>query len=636
MPDPTHILIVEDEPVGAECLKGILAQAGFPRSEIVTSGEDALTFLARTADIGIILMDIQLPNMSGIDVLRHLKCTPALQHIPVIVVTVATDPNRLAQAFDAGAVDYLTKPVHAEELVARMRSVLQLKNALDQSRAAAVQFSTIFEKSMDVILIIHAETGVVLKTNTAMTRLLGYALEETIGKHFSFLFPEHLRATSAQVLDSIHASDAVFLYQQFQAANHTPRYMDVTVTTIPWNHGDAILATLRDTTERKLFEEERIKSAKLESVGTLAGGMAHDFNNMLLCVDGNISLARENLGDIASAGSFLERAQSACERARHTASQLLIFAKGGAPIKKIHHFKEFMASAISLPFHSAKRSLSLSIAPDMNSCEMDENQIRLALHHIITNACEATPEGGRIEIDCHNVGADSRQTPRLPTGNYVAILIRDHGCGIPEHQLTKIFDPYFTTKSGHHGLGLTTAHSIIRSHDGYLLAESHVGEGSTFQIYLPACATPAPVAAPGTVTSTPSAARHPASARILLMDDEESIRELMYDMLTHLGHHVVAVADGHEAIGVFKETIHTPTPFDLVILDLTVPNGMGGLETLQHLTKIDPHVKAIVCSGYSTDPVMAHYQRYGFVGVLPKPFPMKNMQMLLDEVLGIC
>jgi PAS domain S-box-containing protein len=389
-----------------------------------------------------------------------------------------------------------------------------------------------------------------------------------------------------------------------------------------------VVLAFRDVTELKRREEEALKIKKLESVGILAGGIAHDFNNILTAILGNISLAGLYVEKDNKAHRLLTEAEKASIRAKDLTRQLLTFSKGGDPVKETASIKEVITDSADFVLHGSNVVCRCAIADDLWLVDIDRGQMSQVIQNIVLNARHAMPEGGSIAISCENIADAAKETAlSLPQGKYIKITIADTGYGIPEKYLDKIFDPYFTTKQEGSGLGLAITHSIIAKHDGYIAVRSKSGEGTTFTIYLPASAKQ--TARDG----KEPAPEKTAHAVVLVMDDEEIIRNLAKDMLAHFGHEVLLAKDGQEAVAVFRENYHSDHPVDVVIMDLTVPGGMGGQEAVSEILKIDPDARAIVSSGYANDPVMADYHRYGFKAALSKPFKMANLHETISAVL---
>lgn len=390
-----------------------------------------------------------------------------------------------------------------------------------------------------------------------------------------------------------------------------------------------VVVVCRDVTAERKVEDERVRASRLESLSLLAGGIAHDFNNILTALMGNISLAQILVRHQEQATELLSEASEAAERARDLTQQLLTFSKGGAPVKAA-------ASVAELIDHSARFSLrgsnvhcEVRIAPDLFPVEIDKGQISQVLNNLIINADQAMPEGGHLLIKAENlVGREVRGLP-LSADHGVLISVQDEGVGIPKEYLDKVFDPYFTTKQKGSGLGLATCYSVVKNHEGLLIVESEVGKGTTFFIYLPV--PDAPVEVP---LKTEQGEFNRGEGRLLVMDDEEPILKVVSGMLTFLGYQVETVTHGARALASYRRAVDRGEPFHAVILDLTVPGGLGGQETAARLRSLDPEVCLVASSGYSNDPLMANYAERGFRAILTKPYSLRELERVLAEVLS--
>lgn len=390
------------------------------------------------------------------------------------------------------------------------------------------------------------------------------------------------------------------------------------------------LAILTDITEQKIIHDQVLKMQKLESLGVLAGGIAHDFNNILTSILGNISLAQLFLDKTHKSYRPLEQAEKGSMRAVELASQLLTFAKGGQPVKKLITVPHLVGESVSLVLRGTNVKGVIDIPASLHAIEADEGQLSQAFNNLIINAIQAMPEGGMLAIHGKNVTLSEKNRFGLKGGAYVCLTFTDEGCGIPEAELGNIFDPYFTTKPGGTGLGLASTHSIICKHEGLILVTSNVGTGTTLTIYLPS-AGGAPSEQRSEKVITPG--EH-AGGSILVMDDDEMIRHLAYEILEELGYECKTCINGEDAISVYKAALDAGSPFSAVIMDLTIPGGMGGKEAAKHLLDIDPGARLIVSSGYSNDPVMAEYNAYGFRGAVAKPYKVQQLAHVLGDLLS--
>jgi PAS domain S-box-containing protein len=545
---------------------------------------------------------------------------PLLVLLGGLAVTIALSGLSLAQARSRR---------HAELLAAR----LQASNA--QVEAQKERLAVTLSAVDDGVMVTDGQ-GSVAFMNRAAEQLTGGDEVRWSGKAIAELLEiadpqsgEVLPCPLGQVLqtgETFCPSKPISL----RAKGHAPHLAAVTVAALRDATGATLGAVVvfRDVTERQRLIEEQMKSSKLESVGLLAGGIAHDFNNILTAIVGNLSLAQMEAGTTGELPAVLREAELACGRARELTQQLLTFSKGGAPIRQTALLGDVIAESCRFATHGSNVRCLCDLPADLWPVEADKGQISQVIQNIVLNAVEAMPEGGVVEVQARNAGLEATDAAGLPAGRYVAIAILDHGTGIRPEHLGKVFDPYFSTKQRGSGLGLATAYSIVKRHDGMLRVESTLGSGSRFEILLPAsdkASTPAAPAASAPVTG---------SGLILVMDDERPVLTALQRMLERLGYAVVTASDGAEAVRLYEDLRRQGQSVSAVILDLTVPAGMGGLATVRRLHELDPHVRALVSSGYSNDPVLANHRHYGFRAVVPKPYGVEVLGRTLRDVLA--
>ncbi|MGI6549618.1 MAG: PAS domain-containing hybrid sensor histidine kinase/response regulator [Syntrophomonadales bacterium] len=385
---------------------------------------------------------------------------------------------------------------------------------------------------------------------------------------------------------------------------------------------------VRDITEMIKMHQELLKASKLESLEVLAGGIAHDFNNLMTVVLGNVTLTRLLLDENHEAYPLLIEAEKALTQARSLTQQLLTFARGGQPVKSTIQLPRLIKDATGFALSGSNVRADIDMPDDLWAVEADGGQISQVFNNLIINAVQAMPQGGTVKVYAENVVVNGQLSTLPRNDRYVRVSVEDSGIGIPGENQVKIFDPYFTTKTSGSGLGLSTAYSIVKNHDGFIEVESVPTGGTVFRVYLPASKDP--------VSDTHADQDDAASGhgRILVMDDDKQILRTAQNMLNSMGYDVVLAADGEEALNIYKEAFAAGQVFDAVLMDLTIPGGMGGQETLQHLLQIDPQIKAIVSSGYSNDMVMTDYKKWGFKGIVPKPYTIKELGDVLQQVIG--
>ncbi len=386
-----------------------------------------------------------------------------------------------------------------------------------------------------------------------------------------------------------------------------------------------VVLVFRDNTQKRQYEEETRRAQRIESLGLLAGGIAHDFNNYLTGILGSISLSRYLVDPGHKMHEVLAKAEQATIRAKHLTGQLLTFAKGGHPVRRPVDIRKVLNECVSFSLAGTAVKADIFFADDLLTLTADEGQLAQLFNNLLLNAVQAMKGSGSVMIRVRNAQG-GELAGRLGPGQYIAVTVTDTGSGITAEHLPHIFDPYFTTKSDGTGLGLAVAYSILSRHGGVVTVDSTVGQGTTFTIYLPVEADAAPVV---------DRAEEPlkkGTGRVLVMDDDELIRQTLGSMLRYLGYDTTLVPDGREAVERYRRAMAEKRPFDLVILDLTVPGGMGGEETIAELKKIDPQVRAVVSTGYSNSPVAAQYERYGFVGFIPKPYNVEDIGRIMAAV----
>ncbi len=488
------------------------------------------------------------------------------------------------------------------------------------------------------------EDGTVTEINPQFTALFGYPVEEALGQNISELVgpPDRLEEAHAfrRAAVSGHALDVETVRRRKDGT-----LLDVSLRSAPIvvdNMQIGYLVIYRNISLRKRAEKERseletqlLQARKMEAIGTLTGGIAHDYNNLLSIVMGNLSLAMEEVTSGSDLAVFLNGIDKASLKIRDLTHELMALSRGGIPVKKEASIKELMRiPADVIPLDSGI-SLKESIARDLWLVPYDSHKMGTVFRNVVINAVEAMPDGGTMSITARNLRVEEADTdPGLPLkpGAYVHISIADEGKGILGEHLGRVFDPYFSTKAmgvqKGMGLGLATSYAIVQKHGGHMAVRSSPGAGTVVNIYLPVENKQI-----GTDNRASRDEFTRPAKRVLVMDDDEMLRQLAEQMLKRLGYAVKTVKDGAEAVKVFKKEKDMDRPFDAVILDLTVKGGMGGEQTMGELFKIDPHVKAVLSSGYFNDPVMSDFKAYGFMGVLPKPYSKETLENVLKKML---
>jgi len=620
------ILLVEDHPESRRTLQRLIERRGH-EVVAVDNAEEAELELRKQA-FSFLILDWMLPGKSGVELCQELRAAPNGEELFILLVTARDDAQDLERALEAGANDYLIKPLDPARLNVRLsvaerriRALAERNQARAELQEAVRKMTDILEKTSDGFFAVDRDWKFTF-VNRQAEKLLDRHREDLIGKDFWVELPEftrdafeknYRRAMSEQVAVEFEASDASG---------------KVCFELLAYPSGGGVSVFLRDVTDRKRVEEERLTTGKLESLGTLAGGIAHDLNNLLTVISGNIGLAQiEAPGSPANLLSFLSRAGEAAQDAAQLSNQLLTFSKGGTPLKRVVSISDLVTQAAEFSLHGSNLRSDLDIQAGLWRSPVDPAQIEQVINALIINAREAMPGGGIVRVSARNFEIDANSGLPIRPGRYVKVQVADNGGGIEKRLVTKIFDPYFTTKSTGTGLGLSISYSVVKKHGGLLHLERNSADGSTFTFYLPATDSEPPVPEP-TLENEIFSFNH---QRVLVMDDEAAIRDLTSELLGTLGYKVTTAPDGAEAVKKYELAMQTGETFQAVILDATIRGGMGGVATMERLRDLDPNVTAIICSGYSDDAALAEFLTYGFRAALPKPFTRHELANVLQR-----
>ncbi|NTV48939.1 MAG: PAS domain S-box protein [Geobacteraceae bacterium] len=538
-------------------------------------------------------------------------------------------------------VEVLKTPFYdASGDVAGVIGVARDITAHHQVLEAIVQEKEISQRYMDIVGVMLCalnRTGEIILMNKKASQILGYRDNELLGRNwFDVCLPESVRERVkgffAQQLSG-NITPVEFYENTVISRSGEERLIAFHNTLLHDEEGVCgVLFSGEDITEQRRMHDELLKSQKLESLGVLAGGIAHDFNNILSGIMGNISFARMSLATPDKAEKLLENAEKASLRAAMLAARLLTFAKGGEPIRIKMSVGALLEESLLLALRGANVKGEVDIPDDLHAIEADEGQLSQVFNNLIINAVQAMPGGGVLAIKGKNVTLKDHKESLLTQGEYVKLSFSDQGCGISKEDQRKIFDPYFTTKSGGNGLGLASAYSIVKRHGGHIGVSSAIGKGTTFTIYLPSMCEACTEHQTG--TDIQSAGDH-AGVSILVMDDEAMIREMTSEMLAYLGYQVTTCGDGAEAVSLYEAAMESGAPFSVVIMDLTIPGGMGGKEAAEQILARDPKACLFVSSGYSNDPIMSDYRAFGFSGAVAKPYNINELGQQLSAVLSL-
>jgi two-component system, cell cycle sensor histidine kinase and response regulator CckA len=552
-----------------------------------------------------------------------------------VVVRIINDSGRewVMEAFGAVRRDASGKAV---SIFGTTQDITERKQTEEKIRQSEEFIRSILD-TVDEGFIVIDQAYRILTANKAFCGHVGLGDKKVIGQHCYEIshrlsrpcYEDGEECATRRVFETGKPHSVLHLHKD---AHDNLLYVETKAFPIKDESGTVIsvIETLNNITEKHLLEEERLKTQKLESIGTLAGGIAHDFNNLLQGVFGYISLAKMTSNNRDKSTAALEQAEKALYQSVNLTTQLLTFSKGGKPIKKLVDLRPVIENSAKFTLSGSRSDLRMDIPEDLWQVEADGGQLGQVIQNIVLNADQSMPIGGTVKVSSVNIAkGNATLPPGLAQGDYVMIAIQDSGVGIPEQYRSKIFDPYFTTKDKGSGLGLATSYSIVRNHGGMIDIKTKSGVGSTFTIYLPAIVRQARTESVEKQQLSTQSGR----ARILVMDDDEVIRNLSIELLGLLGHDVEVAKHGQEAIEKYQGALAGEIPFDIVILDLTVRGGMGGVETVQQLLKMDPQVKAVVSSGYSDDAAIANYMSQGFRASLKKPYDVDALREVINKLL---
>ncbi len=506
--------------------------------------------------------------------------------------------------------------------------ITEMKNAEKALRESEERYRLLVE-TMNEGLVVVDERDRITYCNSRFCEMIQNDYNYTIGRYIGDFLDEKNREKVK--IESARRKEGHHNTYELEFKRSDSQVVPVSVSPRPIFNSDGkyagSFAIITDISYRKRTEYELLKTSKIESLGVFAGGLAHDFNNFLTAIIGNISFLKINMDQDSENFEILKDAQKAAVRAKNLTQQLLTFSKGGKPVKKIIPIENLLKESASFVLSGSNIILKFNISDDMWNAEIDEGQISQVFHNLVINARQAMPGGGVIEISVENISISREEGVPLSAGNYIKIKFQDNGPGIKSENLNNIFDPFFTTKEEGSGLGLAITYSIIKKHNGHISVESNMGTGTVFTLYLPAKKN-----IPEKKTGDKKM-RYRGSGRILVMDDDKSIINTVSKMLKYFGFSVDSATNGEEAINKYKKALAAEEPYRIVILDLTIPGKMGGREAIEELKKLDPGIKAVVSSGYSNDPVMANYSEYGFSAVVKKPFIIEELEEVLSTVL---
>ncbi len=585
--------------------------------EALGRDSDALAALRRAHDLE---EEIDYPGAA-----KRIKELEAARRLAENELALARQSQRQRLLLIAGA--FLVLLAVGLTAYARSRGRLLARvqqTALDLSESEQ-RYRSLFDDNAEPRFLIDLEAGRVIDANKPAARLCSTSADDLLGQELSKLQPDWLGRALSRSADA--GDSPIGIHESWFTPAGEEEFADVWIAPVPLQGRRCALVAVHDTTADRREEEERIRRGQLESLGVLAGGIAHDFNNALSVVLGYVTLARTHLDEKSGTARLLGSAERSIDHAAKLSGNLLTFSAGGAPRRERHDIGLRLREAARVATAGSGVDLELTTATDLWNADVDLGQLNQLVSNLIRNAIEAMDNQGKLTLEAQNHHAAEPLSASVEAGNFVRIDVTDDGPGIPANIQGKVLNPYFTTTPGHTGLGLATAFAIASRHGGWLSFRSTEGHGTTFTVYLPASAQ--------SRTETTEQDRTPASDQktVLIMDDDQAIQRMYGRALSQLGYRTEITGDGEAAIDRYREAFERGESYDAVIMDLTVPGGMGGKAALAEIRGFDPAVRAIVASGYSNDPVMASYEESGFVAALHKPFSLQALSTLLQEVL---
>jgi PAS domain S-box-containing protein len=640
--DSIKILLIEDNPDHIELINDVIAEVDGVLFDIMCADRlsSGLELLARE-NINVVLLDLFLPDCSGVK--TFLSIHRQAPHIPVVVLSALSDQEVAAKAVAAGAQDYLIKGQIDGRLVGRsLFYAIERKLMVNKLTAERERLTATLASIADGFISTDID-GRVVVLNKKAEELTGWKQDEAIGKPlpdvFNIVNQKNQKRCENPVERILQDGHVIGLanHTVLVAKDGTERVVSDNGAPIQDKDGNilGVVLVFRDIAEEQRVEKSLQRAQQLESIGVLAGGIAHDFNNILTAVLGNVSLAKTAADSKEDVNKLLTEAEKATMRASDLTRQLLTFSKEGTPIKETASIAELIKDSVSFALRGSKARCQYNFTEGSCLVEIDQGQLSQVISNLIINADQAMPRGGTVNLDCKNLSITAKDKLPLKEGKYVRITVKDEGYGIPEEHLEKIFDPYFTTKSRGSGLGLTSVCSIIKKHNGYIGVESKAGVGTTFSIYLPVSQKNIDKKDEIRTPKEEKIKKKPRRSKgnILVLEDEESVRTVLVNMLRKIEYNVAAVTDGAEVIELYKKAKKLKNPYDVIIMDLTIPGGMGGEETIRRLLEIDPGAKAIATSGYSDGSTMTDFRKHGFSGFVAKPYKIQEVSKIIRELI---
>jgi PAS domain S-box-containing protein len=606
---------------------------------IFDANTDAMLILSRQYEIKFLnpaagdLLDTETDRLVG-------EIFPFEVHDGEVTEIEIPDKNDQTRTVELAAVELIWEGESA--LLVILRDITQRRQAEQALQHEKERLAVILDAIADAVIATD-ESGAIERLNDEAANLIGISNEDAIGRPLQDLLHLEDPETGKRIQDPPRRLPGTGMSTKSSLKMRKANGKTITVTAESRNilddankqHG--CVTVMRDITRQQRSEDELLKAEKLNSISLLAGGIAHDFNNMLTAILGNISMMRIELDQSDKNYAKLTAAETAALQAKSLTQQLLSFSKGGSPVLEVTTVPKMVEESAQFILRGSNVKCCVQKDDNLWAVDADKGQISQVVNNLIINADQAMPHGGNIRICMRNLHIKRAEIPALEAGDYVCIEVHDEGTGIAPQHLQKVFDPYFTTKQEGNGLGLASSYTIVRSHKGTITAESSLGHGATFRVYLPRSAPPVLKKIKKITKArkeTNNETIHRGKGRILVMDDMEAMMMVAGEILMVLGYEVEYSTNGEEAIAAYKKAKEAGQAFDACVFDLTVPGAMGGEEAANILSEYDPELIAIASSGYTTSDVMSNHQQSAFKAVVPKPYRIKEMSDVLHELLN--
>ncbi len=633
---PVRILYMEDNAGLARLFQKKLQRLGYS-VDIAPNGKEGLEKIDR-GNYDIVAVDQEMPVMNGLEVIKKLAEDEGKP--PAIMVTGAGDEKTAVKAMKLGAEDYMVKDIQCgyidlfpsviEGILEKKRMALEKLEAEQALRESEEKYRTLMENANDCIVVIQDEK--IIFANSAFEKMIGGSpLRLQKQSVFNFIRYKDREQARRSYDKTIRGEITGSFEVSVITAEGREVVLEVKSNTIRYEGKPAVMGVMRDITGRKKMEDELLKAKKLEAVGILAGGIAHDYNNILAAVLGNISLAKNLARPGEKIHKLLTEAENASIRARELTHKFIVLSKGGEPVRRKLALPLLFREWINKHFAGSAIRFELDFPDGLWDANADNGQIGQAFRNLLVNAEEASPEGGTVSISAENVEIAEENAFSLSKGCYVVVSVIDEGKGIPETLMEKIFDPYFSTKTRGAqkgmGLGLSISHSIVTKHKGYVAVSNKAGKGARFDVYLPA------IASRFSVTATPpDHANDLPNRSVLLLEDEEMVRKISCRMIKHLGFEPFTAGDGEDAVALCKKASAEGIPFSTVILDLETSGGAVAAKVLmEKIKEISPDAKIVLSSGIAEDPAMVNYRNAGFSAAIAKPYDIGVLKGVLES-----